>query len=411
MTYSNVQKTNRNKQRYKKLITIGQASSLAKKLKAKHKKIVFTLGTFDLLNPGHCRYLAEAKALGDVLVVGISSDSSIRQLKGSDFPLVGEDIRAELVSFLKTVDYVIYVDEMSPHALLLLLQPDIFLTSESNWSTGIRNALDKDIVKVYGGKIIKQSVQAPYYSTSSLIDHVANIRVLQIFSRYYSEMGKNLNLDVTTLFSPADYGAQIPKVKNAFNSNTIIIRNSDYSQVTALRKKGKKVVFVSGSYDLLHVGHARFIEQAGLLGDILVVGIPSDTSLRKLKGVGRPVISEASRAYILGHLDPVDFVSIFDDTTVLTALKALQPDVFFTVNESWNKDYKNSAEYKYVIGYGGEVALAERQAPFLSASLIIDKIARKKVIEIFRECMDEQKYDKIVFEKSKITNGVNNGKN
>src|SRR3989344_2487540 len=148
------------------------------------------------------------------------------------------------------------------------------------------------------------------------------------------------------------------------------------------------------------------ILQTDLMGDVLVVAIPSDKSLRQLKGVGRPVISEKSRAYILGHLDPVDYVVVFDDTTVYSALETIKPDIFFTVDESWNKGYKQSKEYKLVKSYGGEVALTERQAPYLSASMLIDRLAQKKVKEIFKECMDEERYIKIKEEKSKI-----NGKN
>jgi len=392
-------------QRSAKLLEIKDLFSLSKKLKAKKKKIVFTIGTFDLINPGHCRFLAEAKACGDILVVGVSTDQSVKALKGVDYPLVNQDIRAEVVSFLKTVDYVIFVDEIAPHAILLLLQPDIFFTSDWDWNEGLRTKTDKDIIKNIGGKILVMNVDKPGYSTNVLVDHIANIRVTQIMNRYFQERGTDLNIDISNIFKPAEYGDQLPHYKNGFNSNNLIIKTEEVRKIVP-RSKGKKLVLVSGSYDLLHVGHARFIEQAGLLGDILVVAIPSDKSLKLLKGVGRPVISERSRAYILGHLDPVDYVVVFDDTTVYSALETIKPDVFFTVDESWNKEYKKSREYKLVKSYGGEVALTARQAPYLSASTLIDKLAQKKVKEIFKECMDEDRYIKIKEEKSRI-NGSN----
>ena len=142
-----VQKQKNYNQRNAKLLEIKDLFSLSKKLKAKKKKIVFTIGTFDLINPGHCRFLAEAKACGDILVVGVSTDQSVKALKGVDYPLVNQDIRAEVVSFLKTVDYVIFVDEIAPHAILLLLQPDIFFTSDWDWNEGLRTKTDKDIIK------------------------------------------------------------------------------------------------------------------------------------------------------------------------------------------------------------------------------------------------------------------------
>jgi len=402
MAHLNSLKQKNFKQRSKKLLNITQVHALSKKIKDNKKKIVFVLGTFDLLNPGHCRYLAEAKAMGDILVVGISTDQSIRHLKGEGHPLISQDIRAELMSYLKVVDYVTYVDEESPHALLILLQPDIFLVSATSSIAHDRKDIDNQIVKTYGGKVYRKILKDPYFSTINLIDHIANIRVIQILNRYYGERSNDLHLDAEKLFEPANYGSQTPDVKNSYDSNTIIVGQDNFDFIKKLQKKGKKVVLVSGSYDLLHVGHARFIEQAGLLGDILVVAIPSDISIRKLKGIGRPVISEHSRAYILGHLDPVDFVTVFSETSVLNTLDALRPDVFFTVDESWNSGYKDSPEYKLVKSYGGEVALAERQSPFLSASLLIDKLAQKKVKEIFQECMEDEKYDKIVKEKSRI---------
>ncbi|HLB51422.1 hypothetical protein A3F07_02535 [candidate division WWE3 bacterium RIFCSPHIGHO2_12_FULL_38_15] len=405
MPTGHVNKQKNYDQRSSKLLEIKDLFGLSKKLKAKNKKIVFTIGTFDLLNPGHCRFLAEAKACGDILVVGVSTDQSVKANKGSDYPLVNQEIRAEIVSFLKTVDYVIFADEIAPHAILLLLKPDIFFTSDWDWNAGLRTKTDKDIIKNFGGKIVVMNIDQPGYSTNILVDHIANIRVTQIMNGYFKEKGTELNIDISNIFKPAEYGDQLPYFKNGFNSNELILDSGEVRKVLSRTGK-KKLVLVSGSYDLLHVGHARFIEQAGLLGDVLVVAIPSDKSLRQLKGVGRPVISEKSRAYILGHLDPVDYVVVFDDTTVYSTLETIKPDIFFTVDESWNKGYKQSKEYKLVKSYGGEVALTERQAPYLSASMLIDRLAQKKVKEIFRECMDEERYIKIKEEKSRI-----NGKN
>ncbi len=365
--------------------------------------MVFTTGSFDLLNPGHCRYLAEAKTHGDILVVGVSTNFSDAKLKGSEYPLVGEDIRAELLTYLKTVDYVTIVDEDRPHAVLSLLQPDVYFTNESDWENGIHEFQEEYLVKRYGGKVIRREKSEPYFTVRALVDHIANIRVLQMLESYLKDKLGDFKLDPSTHLRPADFGQQIPHGKGAFNSNELIVPFQNLPALReALHKENKKIVFVSGSYDLLHIGHARFIEQAGLQGDILVVGIPSDKSLRELKGIGRPVISQNSRAYVLGHLDPVDHVMIFDESTVFATLEQLKPDIFFTVDEEWNKGYKESREYKLVTSYGGDVVRVERQAPMLSASAIIDKISLKKVKEIFSECMDEERYAKILKEKSRI---------
>src|SRR5258708_23636911 len=89
------------KERSKKLVDFKDLQKLGKKLHEKGKKIVFTTGSYDMLNPGHCRYLAEAKSLGDILVVGVSTDYSDQKVKGPEYPLISEDIRAEMVSFLR----------------------------------------------------------------------------------------------------------------------------------------------------------------------------------------------------------------------------------------------------------------------------------------------------------------------
>ncbi len=386
-----------------KLVEFKDIQKLGKKLHSQGKKIVFTTGSFDLLGPGHCRYLAEAKAKGDILLVGVSTDASDAKLKGSDYPLISEDIRAEMISFLRTVDYVTIIDEYRPHAILSLLQPDVFFTHENSWTMGLRDPQESFIVKSYGGKVFVRPTEVPYFSARLLVEHIANIRVIQILESYLKERVPDFYLDPEKNLKPADYGPQQPIIKEAFNSNNLIVEFDKLKELgELLRKKNKKVAFVSGSYDLLHVGHTRFVEQAGILADVLIVGIPSDFSLRCSKGLGRPIISEHARAYVLGHVDQVDFVTVFKDRTIYSSLEALKPDIFFTVNESWNSGYKESPEYKLVKSYGGEVVTAERQSPFLSSSAIIDKMAHRKVMEIFKECMDETRYQKILAEKSKL---------
>jgi rfaE bifunctional protein nucleotidyltransferase chain/domain len=93
------------------------------------------------------------------------------------------------------------------------------------------------------------------------------------------------------------------------------------------RRAGRTIVFANGVFDLLHVGHVRYLEAASAEGDILVVGINSDSSARKLKGEGRPVLTERARAALVAALAAVDYVAIFDDPNVEPLLRALRPDV------------------------------------------------------------------------------------
>ncbi len=96
---------------------------------------------------------------------------------------------------------------------------------------------------------------------------------------------------------------------------------------SALRKTGKTLVFTNGCFDILHVGHASYLEAAKRLGDVLIVGVNSDDSVRRLKGASRPINPEADRAMLLSALKSVDFTCIFEEDTPLNLITALQPNV------------------------------------------------------------------------------------
>jgi len=93
------------------------------------------------------------------------------------------------------------------------------------------------------------------------------------------------------------------------------------------RAQGKRIVFTNGCFDILHRGHVEYLNEAKKLGDILVLGLNSDRSVRQLKGVGRPLVSEDDRAFILSQLISVDVVSIFNEDTPINLLKVLKPDI------------------------------------------------------------------------------------
>lgn len=124
--------------------------------------------------------------------------------------------------------------------------------------------------------------------------------------------------------------------------------------ITAERSRGRKVVFTNGCFDLLHAGHVKYLQKARCLGDILVLGLNSDASVRRLKGVKRPLIGEDERAHILAALDCIDYVIIFDEDTPLELITALKPDILakggdYTLEGVVGKDF--------VEAYGGRVEL------------------------------------------------------
>ena len=140
--------------------------------------------------------------------------------------------------------------------------------------------------------------------------------------------------------------------------------------IQALKQSGNCVVFTNGCFDLLHVGHVHILEQARALGDYLIVGINSDTSVRKLKGTTRPIIPETDRGIMLNALKSVDAVVCFDDDTPVPILKILQPSIHAKGGDYQPQDLP---EYPVVTGYGGRVHCLGF-IPGKSTSAIIQRI-------------------------------------
>ena len=120
-------------------------------LKAEGKKIVFTNGCFDILHVGHVRYLNEAKALGDILILGLNSDSSVKSLKGSNRPINNESDRAEVLSALKAIDYVVIFDEKTAENIVGEVKPDIYA---KGGDYSIDTLPEAKIVAEHGGKTV-----------------------------------------------------------------------------------------------------------------------------------------------------------------------------------------------------------------------------------------------------------------
>lgn len=142
--------------------------SLAKRLRGKGRRIVFTNGCFDILHAGHVRYLEKAKSLGDILVVGMNSDRSIRKIKDPKRPIVPQAYRAEVLAGLACVDYVICFDEPDPERLIAAIQPH-FLVKGRDWPKD--RVIGRAIVESRGGKVITIPL-IPRLSTSAIIHAV-----------------------------------------------------------------------------------------------------------------------------------------------------------------------------------------------------------------------------------------------
>ncbi|HEX2914553.1 MAG TPA: D-glycero-beta-D-manno-heptose 1-phosphate adenylyltransferase [Chloroflexia bacterium] len=150
------------------------------------------------------------------------------------------------------------------------------------------------------------------------------------------------------------------------------------------RTEGKRVVFTNGCFDLIHLGHVRYLEEARALGDVLVLGLNSDSSVRQLKGPQRPLVSQDERAIVMSALRPVDHVVIFDELTAEALIAELQPDVYvkggdYSIANSPQPEGKPLPEADIVHSYGGEVALI----PFLPGHSTSDLI--KKIVALYSQ--------------------------
>ena len=150
-------------------MTRSDAVELVRRARSEGKKIVFTNGVFDILHPGHVRYLRDARALGDLLIVGVNSDRSVRALaKAPDRPINGESERAEILAALASVEAVVIFDEDTPHAIISALQPDI-LVKGADW--GENAIVGRDVVEARGGKVVRIAL-AEGFSTNSIIHKI-----------------------------------------------------------------------------------------------------------------------------------------------------------------------------------------------------------------------------------------------
>jgi rfaE bifunctional protein nucleotidyltransferase chain/domain len=171
----------------KRLVSQSDLMALGEQLHAKGKKIVFTAGSWDLIHAGQCRYLAKSKELGDVLVAGVVSDNAIRQVKGPNKPILGEKVRAEMLTFLESVDFVTILPEPSCNPSLGLLKPDVYVTVKEDWTDDYKNSREYKTVTKYGGEVLVVDRQSSAISTTQILQravggHLSD--VLKDFMQY-----------------------------------------------------------------------------------------------------------------------------------------------------------------------------------------------------------------------------------
>lgn len=154
-----------------KIKNLTELKKIIANFKARGKKIVFTNGCFDLLHYGHIKYLGDAKSMGDILVVAINSDSSVRKIKGSKRPIINEHDRLRTVAALTSVDYVVPFNENTPIKVIKLLKPNV-LVKGADWKKN--DIVGSNFVLSYGGRVSTVKLVRGH-STSNLIKKIAKV--------------------------------------------------------------------------------------------------------------------------------------------------------------------------------------------------------------------------------------------
>lgn len=167
-----------------RLISQSDLMTLHEKLKEKGKKIVFTAGSWDLIHAGQCRYLEKAKAYGDILVVGISSNDAIKRVKGPNKPILDEKIRAEMLTYLRSVDFVTILPEPSCTPTLGLLRPDVYITVKEDWTEKYKESREYKTVTKYGGEVVVVDRQSTAISTTKIVQRAIGGHLGDVFKDF-----------------------------------------------------------------------------------------------------------------------------------------------------------------------------------------------------------------------------------
>lgn len=152
--------------------------------------------------------------------------------------------------------------------------------------------------------------------------------------------------------------------------NKILPRDVLSKKLDALRKKGKKIAFTNGCFDILHVGHVRYLREAKKTANVLVLALNSDSSVRSIKGEKRPLVTQQERAEVLAALEFIDFVTIFDELTPLELIKYLKPDVLIKGGD-WPEE--NVVGREEIKTWGGKVTIIP-EVEGKSTTNIVEKI-------------------------------------
>lgn len=164
-----------------RLIKSSDLMDVGEKIRLKKKKIVYTSGAWDMLHVGQIRYLDKAKQHGDILVVGVTSNDIVRKKKGHNRPILDELIRAEMLAYVRFVDFVTIVNDESNQPAIALLKPDVYITVKEIWNEKYQESKEYKTVKSYGGEVYLIDRQSPFISTTQILKRTVGAQLNDVF--------------------------------------------------------------------------------------------------------------------------------------------------------------------------------------------------------------------------------------
>lgn len=175
-----------------RLVKPSDLLEVGEKIRQKNKTIVYTAGAWDMLHVGQVRYLHQAKKLADVLVVGVSSNKTVSELKGNNRPILDEKIRAEMLSYIKFVDLVTIVPQKSNQPTIALLKPDFYVTVKESWNEGYQDSKEYKAITSHGGDVKLIERQSPFISTTQILKRTVSSHLNEVLSEFMNMSEKPL---------------------------------------------------------------------------------------------------------------------------------------------------------------------------------------------------------------------------
>lgn len=163
--------------------------------------------------------------------------------------------------------------------------------------------------------------------------------------------------------------------------------------IKELKSRGCRVVFTYGTFDLIHSGHAAYLLNAKMAGDILIVGVATNKSNQELRGNGFPLIDQKNRAELLNYFKFVDYTVPIDKRDIIDVLKIIKPNVFYTLGLDWKSHLRKKEEAEFIESYKGKIIKVKQSDPFVSSSAIVEKVADLKIKEVMEYFFGKIKID------------------